>query len=386
MLLENNPYPRDVRVRAEAETLSRAGYTVEVVAPRARGQAARERCNGVEVRRFRAYDGSGHGATGILLEYVGATIALHWAAARALIRGSTIVHLHNPPDTLFPAAAVFRAAGRKVVFDHHDLAPETIEVKFGPGGLPRLARVCERLTFAVANHVIATNESYARIARERGGKLTRDVTIVRNAPPSSWMHLPVCVRAGNLTSVRLAYVGSISAQDGVEGLAPVLARLALLDPPVDATLTIVGDGDARASLEAEFNRLGVADRVTFTGWVPVDRVPDLLYDADVCVDPAPATEVNQLSTMIKIAEYLALGKPVVAYDLLETRNTVANAALLAEPGDVDGFTQAIARIARDPELRLRLAQDARRRAQELTWDHSARALLSAYATLARGRR
>lgn len=382
MLLENNPYPRDVRVRAEAETLVKAGYAVEVVAPRARGQAARERVDGVEVRRFRAFDGSDHGAKGILVEYLIATIALNWAALRALFDGATIVHLHNPPDTLFPAAAAFRMAGRRVIFDHHDLTPETIEVKFGPGRLAGLARFCERLTFALANHVLATNASYAEIACARGGKSPSDVTIVRNAPPSAWTRLPVHGRDGELRQVRLAYAGTISAQDGVDGLAPVLAGLALLDPPVDASLTIVGEGDARPALEAAFASYGVADRVTFTGWVALEQVPVLLEDADVCVEPAPATEVNQRSTMMKMAEYLALGKPVVAYDLLEARRTAGDAALLIAPGDVDGFVKAIAQLARDPQLRLRLAREGRQRAQELTWEHSEEALLKAYASLA----
>ena len=381
MLLENNPYPRDVRVRGEAESLARAGYAVEVVAPRARGQAARERVDGVDVVRFRSFDGSGHGARGILLEYFVAAIALHRAALRALIGGASIVHLHNPPDMLFPAAAAFRLAGRAVVFDHHDLSPETIEVKFGPGVLSRLARIFERLTFALATHVLATNDSYAEIACGRGGKSRQDVTVVRNAPPGAWTRLPLHVRDGQLERVQLAYLGSISAQDGVEGLAPVLARLGALDPPVAASLTIIGDGDARPALDAALERHGVAGQVTFTGWVPIEQVPELLGAADVCVDPAPATEVNQRSTMIKIAEYLAIGKPVVAYDLLETRRTAADAAVLIAPGDAEGFAQAIARLARDPELRLRLSRDARRRAEELTWEHSERALLGAYAAL-----
>ena len=382
MLLENNPYPRDVRVRAEAESLAQAGYVVEVVAPRARGQAARERLHGVDVVRFRAYDGSGHGARGMLAEYLVAALALHRAALRALIGGASVVHLHNPPDMLFPAAAAFRLAGRTVVFDHHDLSPETIEVKFGPGVLSRLARICERLTFAFANHVLATNASYAEIACGRGGKSHGEVTIVRNAPPAAWTRLPMQARDGVLERIQLAYLGSIAPQDGVEGLAPVLAALLLLDPPLEASLTIIGDGDARPALEAEFARHGVAERVTFTGWVPIERVPELLGAADVGVDPAPASEVNERSTMIKIAEYLALGKPLVAYDLMETRRTAGDAAVLVSPGDVEGFARAIAELARDPQLRLRLSRAARRRAEDLTWEHSERALLGVYAALA----
>lgn len=381
MLFEANPYPQDVRLRMEAESLAAAGYAVEVVVPRDRGQPRRERVNGVDVRRFTAFDGSAHGAKGFLVEYVLAAVGLHWAALTAMLRGASVLHVHNPPDLLFPAAALFRLAGRRVVFDHHDLGPETVVVKFGPGTFSRLAQVCERLTFAAANHVFATNASYAAIACGRGRKSPADVTIVRNAPPSAWIELPLRARDGALERVHLIYVGAISTQDGVEGLAPVLAKLSAPDSGIDPHLTVVGDGDGRATLEDELVCHGVADRVTITGWVASERVPELIQEADVCVDPAPATDVNDCSTMTKIAEYLALGKPVVAYDLLETRRTVDGAAVLVAPGDVNAFAERVAELARDPQLRSRLAVAARRRATEISWEHSERAMLGAYAAL-----
>ena len=107
----------------------------------------------------------------------------------------------------------------------------------------------------------------------------------------------------------------------------------------------------------------------------------MLQAADVCVDPAPATYVNERSTMTKMAEYLALGKPVVAYDLIEAQRTAGNAALLVRRGDVEAFGDAIVKLARDPALRSRLAQQARRRAIRLTWEHSERALERAYEAL-----
>jgi glycosyltransferase involved in cell wall biosynthesis len=103
----------------------------------------------------------------------------------------------------------------------------------------------------------------------------------------------------------------------------------------------------------------------------------------VCVDPAPATALNERSTMIKLMEYLALGKPVVAYDLLETRRTVRDAAMLVPPGDVEAFAERIAMLAEDPALRSKLARRARDRSRELTWETSESALLAAYAGLSR---
>jgi len=380
MLLENNPYPQDVRVRAEARSLVNAGHRVTVIAPRGPGQPKREQLDGVDVIRFRSFDGGPRGAPGFVLEYLLAAIALHFGALRALLAGSTVLHIHNPPDILAGAGALFRLAGRKVVFDHHDLFPETVEVKFGPGVAVRLAAIAQRLTFAVANQVIATNESFAEIAATEGRKPPQEITIVRNAPPTSWSRMASSHRPGILRRVELAYVGAISIQDGVAGMAPVLA--ALRDGGhLDARLTIVGDGDARAALEEQFVRYGVADRVTFTGWVALERVPGLVGAADVCVDPAPATYVNERSTMTKMAEYLALGKPVVAYDLLEARRTAAGAAMLVAPGDVEAFARAIEHISLDPELREGLASAARRRAMHLTWERSERALLGMYERL-----
>lgn len=376
MLLENNPYPQDVRVRAEAESLAARGYRVRVIAPRASGQPRRERLAGVDVRRFRGSDAGGRGAAAFAREYAVAAVALHLQALRALLRGAQVLHLHNPPDILFAAGALFRLCGRKVIFDHHDLFPETIAVKFDSAAVVGLARLTERLTFAVANRVIATNESYAEIARSRGGKAEAEVTVVRNAPPREWLARPVRVREGALQPARLAYLGAMSTQDGVDALPRVLAALQARGQ--EATLTVVGDGDARAQMSMQLRKDGLLGAVEVTGWVSFADVPDLLDAADICLDPAPPTDVNNRSTMIKIAEYLALGKPVVAYDLLETRRTAGDAALLIPAGDEVRFTDAILALAGDERLRLGLSAAARERAAELVWPKSEEALLAVY--------
>ena len=382
MLVENNPYPQDVRVRSEAQSLAKSGHHVTVVAPRDRGQSRRETVNGVRVIRFRLYDGSTRGAPGFIVEYLIAFISLHLAAIRALIEGATVLHLHNPPDIFFPAALLYRLCGRKVIFDHHDLFPETISVKFGSERTAAVARVCQRLTFASSNHVIATNASYAQVALDAGRKPATAVTVVRNGPPPEWSRMPANNRTGVLDEVHLVYLGAISSQDGVDGLVPVMERLCGGELPGGARLTIVGDGDERPALEQAFAALGLSDRVTFTGRVAATRVPELLQGADICVDTAPATDVNERSTMTKIAEYMALGKPVVAYDLLETRRTAGDTAVLAPRGDANAFADAIVALARDPERRERLGERARLRASaHLTWDQSALNLAAAYAAL-----
>lgn len=293
MLLENNPYPQDVRVRSEAESLVAAGQTVVVIAPRASGQPARQRINGVAVRRFHAINGAGRGIGGMLLEYTVAMLAVHAAAIRELARGATVLHIHNPPDALFPAGALFRLAGRRVVFDHHDLGPELVAVKFRRPILVTLAKISERLTFAVATNVLAANQSHAEIAVNRGHKAPRQVTVVRKGPPQSWTRVSLSQRQGSLSTIRLAYVGAVAEQDGVAAMAQIIALLHDRTPALTALLTVIGDGEGRAALEAELRRWGVAEHVTITGWVPAERVPLLLQDADVCVDPAPANALKR---------------------------------------------------------------------------------------------
>lgn len=380
MLLENNPYPQDVRVRSEALSLVAAGHGVTVIAPRGKGQPSREVLDGVRVIRFRSIDANGHGRAGFVLEYMIACSLLQVLALRELLRGATVVHLHNPPDLLFPVAMLYRLAGRRVVFDHHDLFPETVELRFGEGALARAARLCQNLTIDVAHHVLATNSSYAAVSLSR--KRPAQVTVVRNAPPRAWTEEPILCRDGVLEPVRLVYVGAIAPQDGVAGLADVLGYLCTGPGRIDARLTVVGDGSERASVEREMHARGVAEHVTFVGWVEPGRVRELIRQSDICVDPSPATDVNERSTMTKVAEYLALGKPVVAYDLLETRRTTGDAALLVKRDDPERFADAIRELTGDAVLRRRLASAARERASAaLNWERSAEALLEAYASL-----
>jgi len=381
MLLENFYYPQDVRVREEAESLAAAGYAVEVIAPRARGQQPAEIVGPVKVKRFREARPKTASIVAFVIEYVVAVPALHFHALRALLRGARVLHLHNPPDLLFPAAALFRLVGRQVVFDHHDLFPEMVHVKTGNRRLAAVARIAERLTYKAADHVLATNESYADIARTRGRKRDDQVTVVRNGPPRAWLELAPA-RPGNggeREQLRIGYLGELSDHDGVDELIPLLVRIRRQG--VDARLTIIGDGDARPRLEQSAAREGLGELVTFTGWLDHQDVPELLARMDVCVDPAPATELNDRSTMTKIAEYLCVGCPVVAYDLTETRRTAENAAALVTPGDAAGFAAAVVALAGDPERRRLYSALARERARALSWSHSELELLGAYRRL-----
>jgi glycosyltransferase involved in cell wall biosynthesis len=385
MLLENNPYPQDVRVRSEAESLARAGHAVTVIAPRGEGQPRREQLAGVRVRRFELPDAGG-AKLGFVAEYLIANFWLYLWGIAELLRGAEVVHFHNPPDTLFGVGFLARMLGREVVFDHHDLAPELFEAKFGGGAVVGVLRLCERLTFRSSTLVLAANESHREVAIERGGVDPGRVAIVRNGPPPGAYAGVAAARGGNLEDPRLLFLGSMESQDGVDGLPELIELLGRDFDLPGATLTCVGEGSRRAPLEAAFAAAGLGERVHFTGRVPHAEVPSLLAAADICLDPAPCTPLNERSTMIKIAEYMAAQRPVVAFPLLETRRTGGDAVAFGERDDLGSFAAQVAQLAGAPERRAELARLGAERARTLSWEQSEKVLLGAYADLTKERR
>lgn len=374
MLLENFTYPQDTRVRNEAESLAGAGHRVCVLAPRGPGQPAREWLNGVLVRRYRMV-WAGRSTWSYLAEYGVAHAQLLVRTLIALLRGARTLHVNAPPDTLAIAAIAVRLAGGRVVYDMHDSGPELFEAKFGRSRLVSILRLAQRLALTVANQVIVTNESQAELARSLlGAGRERGVTVVRNGPRAAEFARPSPGRGGVLSEPQLVYVGTLDVQDGVLALPRLMTAPRLSG----ARLTIVGDGAAEAELRAECERAGVAARVCFTGRVAHERVAELIAAADIAIDPAPANDLNHGSTMIKVAEYLSCARPVVAYELRETRRTAGEAALYAPDGDGDAFVTLIAELAGDGDRRLRLGELARQRALQLGWERSERALLAVY--------
>ena len=376
MLLENSPYPQDVRVRQEAEALARAGYAVTVLAPRADDQPPEEAIGGVQVRRF-WLPRSSQTVRGLALEYVVAHLQLLVRSIRELMRDARVLHLHTPPDTLFVIGQITRALGRKVVLDQHDSMPELFEEKFGIRSVGRLLRLVQGASIRTATSVIVTNESQRELASVRAGRPSRKPTVVRNGPYERALSPGTWHRPGPLLDPRIVYVGELGWQDGVLEL-PQLLRHPRLE---EATLTVVGDGPSRDQLLARCDEYGVRERVEWTGWVAYEEVFRHLRQADIAVDPAPCNTLNHISTMMKIGEYLAAARPVVAYRLRETERTAGAAALYARCGDSEDFGRQVVRLAGEAGLRAELSGVGLDRAADLVWEHSEKALLDVYAGL-----
>jgi glycosyltransferase involved in cell wall biosynthesis len=386
MLLENNPYPEDCRVRQEARSLVQAGYDVTVICPRGAGQPWSAVLQGVRVYRFPSPPAA-RGFWGYVWEYGYAMVAMFclslWVAWR---HGCDVVHAHNPPDTLALIAALYKLLGKRFVFDHHDLAPEMYQARFGTAGhrcMHRLLWGFEHLSCRLADQVIVTNQSYYDLDRQRHQVPPERLTIVRNGPDLTCLRVTrteTALRQPGKTM--LCYVGEMGLHDGVDYLLRALRHLIYDLQRADVFCLLVGAGDAWPSLRALAEELALTDYVRFTGRVAPTQVAPYLDAADICVAPEPSNAYNDRSTMIKMIEYLALGKPVVAFDLPEHRVTAQEAAVYARPNDALELARTLAALMDDPQRRQRLGQVGQQRvASTLAWAYQEQHLLQMYQRL-----
>ncbi len=383
MVIENSPYPLDIRVRYEASALIGEGYQVSVICQRAPNERWSEKIDDVFVYRYPA-PLQAQRAAGYLLEYGYSFVVIYllslfvWAR-----RGFDIIHAANPPDFIVLIALFYKIFGKQFVFDQHDLTPEMYLARSNQGENGLVYKILlwlERLSFRFADHVIATNQSYKNIAMKRGGVPAERVTIVRNGPSLNRLKLvEPDPELKNKGVTIIGYIGVISPQDGLDYLLRALERLLTVVGRKDFFCIIIGTGSAWADLKTLAAQMGLDDCVKFTGFIPFADVLRYMSAVDICVDPDPMNGFNEYCTMIKIMEYMTLSKPIVAFDLPEHRVTAGEAAVYARPNDELDFARHIAALMDDPERRARMGQVGRQRVEnELAWSHQAEHLLDAY--------
>ncbi|CAM5283345.1 Glycosyltransferase family 4 protein OS=Streptomyces tendae OX=1932 GN=GUR47_06555 PE=4 SV=1 [Streptomyces tendae] len=388
ILVENLSVPFDRRVWQECTTLRDAGWQVHVVCPRGttRDTEAETEIDGVRIHRYPLRAATG-GPAGYLREY-GAAL---WHTARLARRVGPVhvVHACNPPDLLFLPALWLKRRGSRFVFDQHDLIPELYLSRFGRGKDLLYRAVCalERMTYRAADIVLATNESYKDVAIRRGGRRPEDVFVVRSAPATDrFQPVPPEPALKRGKPHLLCYLGVMGPQDGVDYALRALARLRDELGRTDWHAVFVGSGDAFDAMVELSRSLGLADRVQFTGRVPDADLVRYLSTADVCLSPDPRNPLNDVSTMNKVLEYMAMGRPIVSFDLREARVSAGDAAVYAPANDETAFARLVAQLLDDPDRRARMGKIGEERINgQLSWRNSQASLLAAYEAACRGR-
>lgn len=384
ILVENLPVPLDRRVWNEAVALRAAGWRVSVVGPRGPRdmRAFRDVRDGITLYRYPQRAATG--LAGYLVEYLPSlTFTALWLLWIRLHRQIDVIHGCNPPDLLFLFGALARARGGAYVFDQHDVNPELSETKWGRSGvkglLYRLTLALERASYRTASLVIVVNEAYASIARRRGAVPEEALAIVPNAPDRDAIreHASAAPPPADDGPFRVGYLGVMGSQDGIDRLIEACAHVQdLMDRRL--TLDLVGDGEARARLTRLAAQRGV-DAV-FHGYAGAEVYAPLLAGCHVLVCPDPPTPFNRVSTMTKVVDYLAIGRPIVSFALDETTRLVGPAGVVVEPPTAEAMAAALVDLARQPGrlATLALASSGRLDVIGLSWAHSAETLVGAY--------
>ena len=383
IIVENLPSPFDRRVWMEATTLRKSGYEVSIICPTGKGfEKEYEVIEGIHIYRH-PMPPDVSSVRGYLQEYA---TALFWEFRLAgkvwRERGFDLVHICNPPDLLFLVAGWYKLLrGVRVIFDHHDINPEMYEAKYERRDLFYYGlRLVERLTFAIADVVISTNQSYRQIAITRGKKKAEDIFVVRSGPDLSRFQ-PTAPNPDYRRNRRylVGYVGVMGEPEGIDYLLKAIDYLVHSQERRDIHFMLIGSGPMFEELQQLAQQLGISDYVEFTGRIPDAELLERLSSCDVCVNPDKQMLYNELSTMNKIMEYMAMGKPVVQFDLLEGKRSAGGASVYARGNDAVDFADKIVELLEDAPKRERMGIEGQRRMKEkLEWRHQAPKLLAAY--------
>lgn len=381
-LIENVPYRLDTRVRRQAFVAQSIGGQTVVICP-TDGTGWHRIEDGVDVYQY-PKPSLGEGFLAHLAEYI-ASLFFHflltfWVFVR---HGFDVIHGANPPDIFWLIAAPYKVLGKVYIFDHHDLVPELFQVRYADR-LPILHSVMlwmERMGIRLADHVISTNETFRRIALTRGRKSEDQVTIVRNGP---WLSrdFPEVIpddSVRQLGRIVVGYLGIMNPQDHLDNLLKAAHAVREDFGRKDIVFLLIGGGDAYQALLKLRDQLGLKDAVRMPGVLPWASVLSCLAATDMCVQPDPPTPFNVHLTMNKLMEYMALGKPAIAYDMPETRATGGETIYYVDGSDTAALAEAIVKLADDSQLREELGRAAKRRVEsELAWEHQVHNLVDVY--------
>jgi glycosyltransferase involved in cell wall biosynthesis len=383
-IVENAAVPGDRRVWPEAAVANKNFEKVSIISTVSRWSKKKyEIINGIEIYRHPVLK-IGNKNFGLILEYLVAFLFELLLTAKIFLKKPFhIIHAANPPDHIFLIALFYKLFGIKFIFDHHDLSPELYLTKFSNKKdiIYKTLILFEKFSCKLADAVISTNNSYRRIVINRH-KINRDkIFVARNDPKISEFSLnrKHLTNESN-TKKTILYVGAINFQDGVDQLLYIIKYLIKELNRNNFICHVVGGGESLNSVENLSKKLGLKSFVNFTGPI-IDRreVIKHLFSADICVEPAPDNEINRHSTFIKMMEYMAAGKPIVAFDLFETRYSTDNHAILIKSGDIEGFAHALKKLMDNPLLGERLGRSAQERIHsQLNWENSAQNLRRAY--------
>ncbi len=260
------------------------------------------------------------------------------------------------------------------------------EIKGTPlrGLQARLARREARIAYGLADRILTVSEPAKQhliqtwhVAQEKIIVMPNGVDISLFRPVENQDKLRAAF--GFRDEPVIGFVGGFQRWHGLDILVESFAGLRSDFP--DAKLLLVGDGPARPHIEEDIDKRGLKNSVVITGLVPQVRVPEMLGVIDVAVLPYPSLPTELWFSPLKLFEYMAAGKAIVASRSGQIAEVLRDddTAILVEPGDITELTHAIGQLLSCPSERQRLGQHARRQAVEHhSWDQYIQRLEQVY--------
>jgi glycosyltransferase involved in cell wall biosynthesis len=364
-MIAYTPYEMDARVKRAVEALVEHGHRVDVFAAASDGIRPAADSEQLRIYRLRMIK-QRTAVTRYAFEYGG---FFAWSFILLSIfhvrRRYRVVYVHNMPNFLVFAGLIPKMTGARIVLDVHDPAAELLACVRGrelPWWLRYLANAEERISLSFATAVITVNESM----RHRLSLITRlPVAVVMNVPdPAIFGLREKSSRTGG--TQRLVYSGTIAHRFGLD---LVVRALSILDAEFPLLrLQIVGEGPAVDSLLRLAEAEGVADRVEYTGFVPHHVIPAVVDDAAAGISAQRQDAFGSLVFSVKVAEYMALGLPVICAGTTTMRYYFDDDEILFfEPGDTEDLARAIRKLLSDPAAATERAVKCRIKLDKLSW-------------------
>ena len=377
VLVTHSYYEEDPRVRRQAEAILASGRPVDVISLRRPGEAPGGEVAGVCVHRLDVQRHQGAGLGTYLAEYLAFFVRVGFALVRAQPRRRhALVQVATLPDWLVFAALPLRLVGVPVILDLHESMPDFFRSRFPRAANPlvhRALRLAERASVAAASHALTVNDAL----RERLialGVAADHVTVVRNTPSLARFDPATRPERRFMAdgTLRLVYAGALTPTYELDVAVRAVARLAARRPDLPVHLDLYGRGDSRPGLEALAAELGVADRLTFHGRIPIEDVPAAIARADIGLAPTRRDPFTDASLSTKILEYAAMRRPAVASRLpLVERTFPAGTLATYAPGDADDLGDRILGLVDEPAARDAATSAATDLVAEMSWERDA---------------
>ena len=370
-IIRHGWYPADARVRKEAQALAGKGCRVDVICLRKPDQDRRSTVDGVEVYRI-PLNHRRAGKIRYMMEYALSFLMIAFLLPWLFLRKRyDVIQVNTMPDFLVFTTLLPKLFGAKIVLDMHEAMPELFRSKFGFGKkhpVYRFLETVERLATSYADSVLAVGETILSLYESRG--LDRsNVTIIPNSPDDYLFNYKRFDGREKKENGRFTVVshGTLEKRYGLQVLVRAIPHIRKDIPDIQAL--IIGEGEYGESLKELTARTGVEESITFTGLVPFEQIPEMLFESDIGIVPIIKDDFTDIMAPNKLFEYVAMKIPVIAPDIRGIRDFFSDASVMYfRSDDEKDLARCIVDLRKDPARREALVRNATEEFREARWD------------------